>query len=410
MLDDTLKTAKVKITVMTLVNQPKENCLGDELKNILENRPSNGFDFFCIIVAYAKRSGVVRLNPSLEKFKHDGGKIKAIVGIDQGNTSFQGLEQLLPLCDEAYVYHNETFDHTFHPKIYFFEKEGEKALVFVGSNNLTAGGLYSNYETAVSQEYTLTRQDDIEKFQRIKSMFNFYSNTSSACCKRLTPELLQQIKDDYLSDEARDSRARSSQASSRGVKRQRIFGLEHLRVPPPIVTVTTQTSRQPRVMRRVRRPRGLGQAQHFAMTLSFFDCSHRRGRPGTPEISLPQSVYGFFPRVSSRGQRYNDAYFDVLLHTVSGAETVNYRIWHRPAGSPIGHADWRINVSHKTIDLTSVNGGDIILFRRRLKNRRYTYEVWIVSRSDPIYSDILSKCTSVTSSHGAAGAKRYGIF
>ncbi|MGH9896767.1 MAG: hypothetical protein ACREA0_33155, partial [bacterium] len=64
------------------------------------------------------------------------------------------------------------------------------------------------------------------------------------------------------------------------------------------------------------------------MTLSAFDCSHRRATPGTPEVSLPEPVTPFFPAVRRQGRAYRDAYFDVLLNNPAGnSQVVSYRIW-----------------------------------------------------------------------------------
>lgn len=216
---------------MKIINQPREELIGEELQNFLVNRDENDFGSFNFLVAYVKRSGVVRIKPYLERFREDGGQIIGVVGIDQRNTSFEALEMLLPLCDEIYVYHSESLMQTFHPKVYFFEKEGEEAVVFVGSNNLTAGGLYSNYEIASLHEYDLTDEEDAEEFTKLKSAFNSYSDTSSECCKRLSSELLQQLKEDgYLSTEQEIIR-RLTTPTTDSSSRSRIFGSEVFRPP-----------------------------------------------------------------------------------------------------------------------------------------------------------------------------------
>lgn len=56
------------------------------------------------MVAYAKTSGVNRLLPYMRQFKENGGTIKAVVGIDQGNTSYEALISLLSVCNELYIY------------------------------------------------------------------------------------------------------------------------------------------------------------------------------------------------------------------------------------------------------------------------------------------------------------------
>ncbi len=56
---------------------------------------------------------------------------------------------LSQLTDELFIYHDEDESHSFHPKIYIFEKMGEKAKICIGSSNLTAGGLFTNYEADI---------------------------------------------------------------------------------------------------------------------------------------------------------------------------------------------------------------------------------------------------------------------
>jgi len=154
----------------------------------------------------------------------------------------------------------------------------------------------------------------------------------------------------------------------------------------------------------------LTQSQYFGMTLSAFDCSHRTGVPGTPEVSIPEDVVGFFPSVSLQGRQYPDAYFDCIVNHPSGlAMVINYRIWQRP-GSPRGHADWRINVKHETIELTDPSGGDILLFERLPEGSDPPYEVWVVSTGNQFYSDIMSRLDRQARATGRAGTKNYGVF
>jgi hypothetical protein len=153
--------------------------------------------------AYVKKSGVDQLTDSINRFRDSGGKVKAVIGIGQKNTSIQGLNSLLPLCDEAWVYHNESATSTFHPKVYLFEKPNDKALLFIGSNNLTGGGLFSNYESALYTEYDLKDRLQIERFGKVKQMFQSYSMPSEFC-KVLNNELLGSIAADYLSDEMQE--------------------------------------------------------------------------------------------------------------------------------------------------------------------------------------------------------------
>ena len=213
---------------MEIFNQPHSRLFGEKLQEILL---SGNFDTFYIIVAYVKESGVIRLKPFVEKFKSVGGIVKAVVGIDQKLTSIQGLALLMPLCDEIYVYHSENPMQTFHPKAYAFLKEGKKAIVLIGSNNLTAGGLYTNYEFGSCHEYNLKDKSQMQHFSEFKKAFEFYS-TPSKCSKNLSPELFKRMIETghYLSDEKKEIK-RIFSGTGEMVVREKIFGSEVFKAP-----------------------------------------------------------------------------------------------------------------------------------------------------------------------------------
>ena len=128
-------------------------------------------------------------------------------------------------------------------------------------------------------------------------------------------------------------------------------------------------------------------------------------------MSIPESVADFFPSVGMNGRKYPDQYFDVRVNDHAGeARLVSYRIWQRPPGSDTGHADWRINVKHDTIDLTTEGGGDILLIERLPENESPRYESWLVRATDPEYADLLAHCDREVQASGSAGTKRYGTF
>jgi len=211
---------------LEILNQPKPARLGDRLKALLNQR----FDTFYLVVAYVRSSGVAHLQSSLERFRASGGRVKAVVGVDQ-NTSVQGLRLLLPLCDEVFVFHNRNAESTFHPKIYAFERK-DRAVVFVGSSNLTGGGLYTNYETNCYFEYDLAIPHESDSFSRFKQMFESYSSgsrLSKKLCRQLTGRLIEVLNSKgFLSDETkRPAKNRRKSGSSRSS----IFGSEYFAIP-----------------------------------------------------------------------------------------------------------------------------------------------------------------------------------
>ena len=104
---------------------------------------SGEYDILNIVVAFAKNSGVLRIKSALERLRNQGGKVNVYVGVDFGSTSYEALTSLLLNTDSLYVVHTEK-GQTFHAKIYQLLGQ-RKGMVVVGSHNLTAGGLWTNF-------------------------------------------------------------------------------------------------------------------------------------------------------------------------------------------------------------------------------------------------------------------------
>src|SRR5438552_2031319 len=133
--------------MITIVDNPQgSKRLGDLL---VERLQSDAWTSFRAAVAFAKRSGVKHIAKDLRAFAHRA-NVKISIGIDHCGTSAEAVADLLATVEkkgEVWLFHNET-NSTFHPKVYLFEN-AECAEGFVGSGNLTEGGLYTNYETFV---------------------------------------------------------------------------------------------------------------------------------------------------------------------------------------------------------------------------------------------------------------------
>ena len=220
-----------------ILNQPLRDKIGDRLKTLLSKNDSQRFDTFHFLVAYVKVSGVNQLASAIQYFRQGGGEVRAVVGVNrfQKNTSLEGLQNLMPLCNEIWAYNNESANRTFHPKVYIFERVSRTGVVFVGSSNLTAGGLYTNYEANFCFEYDLKNPSDADKFASIRQMFEAYS-TPSEFCRILTPAYLQSLDDyGYLGSEGLQSTRQSGdddeETGSVPAKRKALFGSAGLSAP-----------------------------------------------------------------------------------------------------------------------------------------------------------------------------------
>ncbi len=129
--------------------------IGDLLKTKLNT--FNGK--FILVSAFAKCSGVLRLKNSMTSFLEHGGQIKTILGCDSKGTTYEACANLLNISNEMYIVHNNSNAITFHPKIYIFYNDIE-AWIYIGSSNLTAGGLWTNTEAGFINELDLSKEED----------------------------------------------------------------------------------------------------------------------------------------------------------------------------------------------------------------------------------------------------------
>ena len=130
--------------MIELIDQP----IGEQLGTILKGKLSEyKYKYFIIVSAFAKNSGVLRIKESIQKFRDNGGKVEAFIGLDAHGTSYEAVVNLFSLVDSLYIVHDSNPSITFHSKIYYFSDLKKSEWISVGSSNLTGGGLWTNYET-----------------------------------------------------------------------------------------------------------------------------------------------------------------------------------------------------------------------------------------------------------------------
>lgn len=183
---------------MRMFNQPFDGQLADQLNQLLD---SGEYDSLNFVVAFAKRGGIRLLEDAIKRFRNKGSVVNAYIGVDVQGTSYEALEELLDLVDSLHVVHVRG-SQTFHPKIYQFGGDNEVTVV-VGSNNLTIGGLWRNFESSAIITETATGGETLlgeETSQYFKQLENLRES-----CRRIASK-----KDiDKLGDlVARESRQR----------------------------------------------------------------------------------------------------------------------------------------------------------------------------------------------------------
>ena len=171
-----------------LIRQPAgSRRLGDLLMAGLAGDWTN----FRAAVAFVKSSGVRHLAESLAAFGRSG-RIDIVVGIDHGGTSYEGLRDLMAAAGpnaRLAIFHNR-LPYTFHPKVYLF-KSRSSGEIFMGSGNLTEGGLFTNYEAGVRLGLDLGESDQAAVLEDVEGMLNAWADPASGTVSVLDENVLE---------------------------------------------------------------------------------------------------------------------------------------------------------------------------------------------------------------------------
>ncbi len=165
-----------------------ENQLGNEISELLNSEA--GYSRIVFVSAFVALRTILRLRERLLAHVANGTGLHITVGIDLGGTSREVLEELLRWSCETFVFHNTIGRATFHPKIYLFQKE-TSATLFIGSNNLTDGGFYTNYEAATRYDFVLPV--DKVKYERLIKPLKPFLEPAGPTVQRLNVDLINTL-------------------------------------------------------------------------------------------------------------------------------------------------------------------------------------------------------------------------
>ena len=204
---------------MELMNQPFSGQLGDRLIELLD---SADYHTLNVAVAFAKNSGVLRVKDAFSHFRERGGSVNVYVGVDLGGTSYEALTNLRLHTDSLNVVHSER-GQTFHSKIYQFS--GEKSgLLVVGSHNLTAGGLWTNFESSVHIPIDGEKAAEAKMSKEMGDYFQELAGLATSFMPITSQDEIERLLDEgYVTKEVADRVRRASDAKRDGSK-ERLFG------------------------------------------------------------------------------------------------------------------------------------------------------------------------------------------
>lgn len=169
------------IQISSNLNYPIGKIINQELQNSLDTQ---------IAVAFLKRSGIKTIEDSLLMSLDKGGKFEIIVGLDFKTTDPLAMKFFIDLHKKYKEVRFFCFgdkgenknDIVFHPKIYLFRNNKETVSI-IGSTNLTAGGLMTNFEVN-----TIFNEQKPIYFTQLQAIYNSVKYTDTL----FTPD------DDYL--------------------------------------------------------------------------------------------------------------------------------------------------------------------------------------------------------------------
>ncbi|WP_431030504.1 DEAD/DEAH box helicase family protein [Lysinibacillus sp. LZ02] len=139
----------------------------NELKDLSEEAVH-----ICWITAFAMKSGVNLMLPTLKKASERGAEIQLLVGDYLSITQPEALRTLLANLPQAEIRLYRTYGRSFHPKAYLFRHEGSQHVI-VGSSNLSRSALTTGIEWSLHTIDLPTFEQSMDEFNRV-----FYSENT----------------------------------------------------------------------------------------------------------------------------------------------------------------------------------------------------------------------------------------
>lgn len=148
------------------IEPTSKNAVGNLLVKFLKEKKFNSFTGFS---AFASEAGIYGLSGYINSAKKHFKKLTIIVGIDQGGTSKEALEEILSLNIESYIFYQKE-NPIFHPKFYLFEGTNDVKII-LGSSNLTGTGLFTNIESSLLVEFNQTDNEGLALLSELKTYY-----------------------------------------------------------------------------------------------------------------------------------------------------------------------------------------------------------------------------------------------
>lgn len=199
------------------------------LEELRTNLVSQDFANFFIITAFAKEGPLLKLKPEIDSWKASGKSIEAIFGIDEKGTSLEALQFAISNFNSSYIAKIVGGSRsTFHPKIYVFNG-ATRCIAYIGSNNLTPGGLETNAESYVMLDLQLPADGAIHT-----GVMNCWQDTLRACLPLTSVLLASLVSDNKVISEKQMKALRASVGVGGGSGTNSLFPRISIVAPRPV--------------------------------------------------------------------------------------------------------------------------------------------------------------------------------
>ena len=410
---------------MIMLNQPFNGQLGE----ILKDKMAGPYNKLTILSAFAKNSGVLRLKPTLEQFKSAGGYIEAFIGVDAHGTSYEAVLNLFELCNELYIVHSERSSTTFHSKVYMLSNDIPEIWIAVGSNNLTGGGLWTNFESATYFDVTQETENCVNA---LENLITQYKDPAYDCSKLITTkeDIDELLADDYLRSEMSIQMTARTEGQRRPTntanQQVRLFGTQNgIHLPrlaqQPMGTV-------------IRSRRGQADVQAIMPIVANNDSERMwfetRSLTGGSRNILDLSKLGTVTSGTAAGTRYETDTISIILGGVAFFDvdpedtetektiTVNYNgidyeecVIKFPTGDR-SNGSWRLQLKGKSLagqKIHTVGGTEWLRFKIVVFEKIRTDYYGISVLDEDQLTQLESQSRFVATNGSAVDSKKYGL-